>query len=180
MKLRLAALIWLMSCGLAVASDRGRLDELFDRLKDAPDPAAAGAIERQINEIWIGSAGNVTAEILLLQAVKALQQGNPAVAIDILDTVIAQNPAYMEALNKRATAYYLTGDYAKSRADIDRVLAAEPRHFGALAGLGMVLEAQGDDRGALAAYRAALRVDPQMDEVRRAADELARRIERAI
>jgi Flp pilus assembly protein TadD len=75
-----------------------------------------------------------------------------------------QAPDWAEGWNKRATVYFMRGDHASSLADIDRVLALEPRHFGALAGQGLIRMAQGNYREALSAFRKALRHNPFLKE----------------
>ena len=110
----------------------------------------------------------------------AMAVGEYADALDILDTLIDQQPEYAEAVNRRATVYYLLGELDKAAADIDEVLKAEPRHFGALAGLGLVRRAQGREVEALKAFRAALAVYPRMKGASDAADALARKLERNI
>ena len=77
-------------------------------------------------------------------------------ALKLLDAIIDIKPDYVEAWNRRATIYYLNKDYGHALADIREVLAREPRHFGALSGLGMILQDIGDDKHALEAFRRAL------------------------
>jgi tetratricopeptide (TPR) repeat protein len=79
--------------------------------------------------------------------------------------VIKLRPEYVEAWNRRATIYYLQNDYSRSLADIEQVLSREPRHFGALAGLGMIMQELGDDKRALDAFRKALAVNPHLERV---------------
>jgi tetratricopeptide (TPR) repeat protein len=86
-------------------------------------------------------------------------------AIQLLDSIIAIKPNYVEAWNQRATVYYLKEDYAHSIADIAEVLSREPRQFGALSGLGLMLQEMSDDKDALDAYRKALAIDPHLDGV---------------
>jgi tetratricopeptide (TPR) repeat protein len=86
-------------------------------------------------------------------------------AIKLLDAVIALKPDYVEAWNRRATVYYLKQDYGHSLADLREVLAREPRHFGALSGLGLILQDIGDDKDALEAYRKALAIDPHLENL---------------
>ena len=86
-------------------------------------------------------------------------------ALKLLDATIKLRPDYVEAWNRRATLYYLRNDYGRSLADIQQVLVREPRHFGALAGLGMIMQDLGDDKRALEAFRKALAVNPHLDKV---------------
>ncbi len=83
----------------------------------------------------------------------------------LLNSIIAIKPGYVEAWNQRATVYYLKDDYAHAIADIAEVLAREPRQFGALAGLGLMLQDIGDDKDALEAYRKALAIDPHLENI---------------
>lgn len=155
------------------------LDRLFARLRQAPDAASAKRIEQNILNL-LRKSGSPTADLLLQQAIAALADDRYGTALNILDTLIDQYPEFTEALNQRATAYYLMGDYDRSAADIAQVLAAEPRHFGALAGLGLVRRGQGREVEALQAFREALAVNPQMTGAAEAAEELARKLEQKI
>ncbi|NEV80223.1 tetratricopeptide repeat protein, partial [Rhodopseudomonas sp. BR0C11] len=87
------------------------------------------------------------------------------VALKLLDAVVKLRPDYVEGWNRRATIYYLQNDYMHSLEDIEQVLAREPRHFGALAGLGMIMQELGDDKRALDAFRRALALNPHLDKV---------------
>jgi tetratricopeptide (TPR) repeat protein len=98
------------------------------------------------------------------QASRLLGAGLPALALPLLDDLVGRAPDWAEGWNKRATALYLMGEHDRSLADIERVLALEPRHFGALAGLGLIRMARGEHRAALAAYRRALAVNPFLKE----------------
>jgi tetratricopeptide (TPR) repeat protein len=155
------------------------LDRLFARLRQAKDAEAAQRVQQNIL-ILLRKSGSPTGDLLLEQAISALAANEYDAALDILDTLIDQYPEFTEALNQRATVYYLLGDYERSAADIDAVLAAEPRHFGALSGLGLVRQAQGREVEALKAFRDALAVNPQMTGAREAADELAAKLEKQI
>jgi len=81
-------------------------------------------------------------------------------------------PDFAEAWNKRATVYFLIDDYAASIADIRQTLALEPRHFGALAGLGMIFQAMDRKNDAIQVFERALEINPQLDKVREALEEL--------
>jgi tetratricopeptide (TPR) repeat protein len=103
------------------------------------------------------------------------QQGD--VALKLLDAVIKLRPDYVEAWNRRATLYYLQNDYARSLVDIEQVLVREPRHFGALAGLGMIMQDLGDDKRALDAFRKALAINPHLDKVPELVKTLTEKVE---
>jgi len=140
------------------------LDTLFSALKIAPNEASAKAIEDRIWAVWVIS-GSDTCDLLMSRVKDAIDDKDYDLALKLLDAIIAIKPGYVEAWNRRATVYYLKQDYAHSIADIAEVLAREPRHFGALAGLGLMLQEIGDDKDALDAYRKALAVDPHLENI---------------
>jgi tetratricopeptide (TPR) repeat protein len=140
------------------------LDTLFDALKIAPDAESAKAIEDRIWAVWMVS-GSDTCNLLMARVKAAADDKDYDLAVKLLDAVIELKPDYVEAWNRRATVYYLMKDYPHSLADIREVLAREPRHFGALSGLGLILQEIGDDRHALEAYRKALAIDPHLEHV---------------
>ena len=105
-------------------------------------------------------------------ALKAIDSREFGRALDYLDRVLIMKPDYAEGFNKRATVFYLMDDYAKSLADIEQVLALEPRHFGALSGLGMILGEIGEEQQAIDVFRQALEGDPLLDNVREALKDL--------
>jgi tetratricopeptide (TPR) repeat protein len=145
--------------------DRGKnLDFLFGALKAAPDEASAKHVEARIWAIWIQTPSD-TASLLMSRAKAAVDAQKIDVAIKLLDAVIKLRPDYVEAWNRRATLYYMQNDYARSLADIREVLIREPRHFGALAGLGMIMQEVGDEKRALDAYRKALAVNPHLEKI---------------
>lgn len=140
------------------------LDFLFQALKVAPDSATARAIEKRIWTYWL-SSGSDTADLLMSRVRTAIEQKDTDMAIQLLDAIIEFKPDYVEGWNRRATLYFEKHEYARAMSDIARVLALEPRHFGALAGMGMILEDVGDDRQALQVFRRALEVDPHLDRI---------------
>ena len=133
-------------------------------LKIAPDETSAKAIEDRIWALWLVS-GSDTCILLMTRVKDAIDDKNYDLAIRLLDAVIAIKPGYVEAWNRRATVYYLKQDYGHSLADLREVLAREPRHFGALSGLGLILQDIGDDKDALEAYRKALAIDPHLENI---------------
>jgi tetratricopeptide (TPR) repeat protein len=156
-----AALVLLfLTCTLALAEDATKLDGLFDRLKTA-DEAEAGRIEREIQIEWAKS-GSPAEDLLLQRGRDAMDMGDYPAAIEHFTAIIDHDPDFAEAWNARATAYYMAGEFGPSVADIAKVLTLNPRHFGALAGLGMILEESGKTDKALAVYKAALAIHPHL------------------
>src|SRR5262249_12295548 len=111
------------------------LDRLFAALKVAPDDESAKFVENRIWAIWLASVSD-TANLLMGRAKAAADAKDYDLAIKILNAIIDIRPDFTEAWNRRATIYYARKEYARSLADIREVLAREPRHFGALSGLG--------------------------------------------
>jgi tetratricopeptide (TPR) repeat protein len=145
------------------ASARARqLDDLFARLETAKAQEDGEEIVAQIWKLWQQS-GNPELDAALERAILIMGRA-PALAMPVLDDIVARAPNWAEAWNKRATVLYLMGEHDRSVADIDRVLALEPRHFGALAGLGLIHIDKGQTREALAAFRRALAVNPFLRE----------------
>lgn len=140
------------------------LDFLFGALKVAPDDTTAKAIEQRIWALWTASRSDTTM-LLMSRAQTAMEQHDTDLAIKLLDSVIKIRPRYVEAWNRRATIYYLKKDYGHALSDIREVLRREPRHFGALSGLGLILQDLGDDKQALEVYRRTLDIYPRIQRV---------------
>lgn len=137
------------------------IDFLFGALKAAPDDDSAKSVEDRIWAQWFAS-GSDTANLLMNRVKQAVDGNDLDLAIRLLDAIVEIRPKYIEAWNRRATVFFLKKDYASSLADLRRVLALEPRHFGALAGLGMIMQEIGDDKRALDAYRRAAAIHPHL------------------
>ena len=152
-----------------------RLDALFKDLKREASPEKAAEIASEIGSEW-GESGSATVDLLMLWAGDAMAKNNSAAAFDMLEQAIILKPDYAEAWNRRATLNYTTSAYGKSLSDIEQTLRLEPRHFGALMGLGMILEETDRKQKALDAYMRVLEIYPAMkgaqDAVARLADEL--------
>ncbi len=160
-----------------VSADRTRgLDFLFGALKAAPDEASAKHVEARIWAIWMQTPSDTTA-LLMMRAKAAMEAQQMEVALKLLDAVIKLRPDYVEGWNRRATLYYLQNDYTRSLKDIEQVLAREPRHFGALAGLGMIMQDLGDEKRALDAFRKALAVNPHLEKVPELVKTLTEKVE---
>ena len=152
------------------------LDSLFERLAAAPDKTAAARAETMIWILWLRT-DNLAAAASVQSGLDAMSRGDSTAAHALLSGAVETDPNYAEAWNKRATLYYLEGDYLRSIADIRRALALEPRHFGALMGLGLIYDSLGEDRAALTAYRAALAIHPHMADAKARVDALTVRLE---
>jgi tetratricopeptide (TPR) repeat protein len=140
------------------------LDRLFEALKVAPDDESAKYVENRIWAIWLGSPSD-TANLLMGRVKTAVDGKDLDLAIKLLDAVIDIRPDFVEAWNRRATVYYTKKDFGRALADIHEVLAREPRHFGALSGLGIILQELGDDKRALEVFRRALAVHPRLERI---------------
>ena len=160
-----------------VGADKTRgLDFLFGALKVAPDEASAKHVEARIWAQWLHTPSD-TAALLMMRAKAAMDAQQMDVALKLLDSLVKLRPDWVEAWNRRATLYYLRNDYGHSLQDIQQVLVREPRHFGALAGLGMIMQDLGDDKRALDAFRKALAINPHMDKVPELVKTLSEKVE---
>jgi tetratricopeptide (TPR) repeat protein len=151
------------------------LDSLFGALHATTEAGEARRIERQIWQLWIAS-GSDTIDLLMHRGAQAMAQGDYQVALDMFDRIVELDPEFAEGWNKRATLYYLMGAFEASVADIQRTLGLEPRHFGALSGLGMIYSALDDDERALKAYRKALEANPHLSGARAAVIRLRKKL----
>lgn len=156
------------------AHSKARLDALFAALQAAGGDAEAQEVVRDIWETWTMS-GRDDVDLLMQQAGGLMQRRHFGMASKLLDEVVALAPSFAEGWNQRATLRFLMGDHAGSEADIARVLALEPRHFGALSGRAMIHTQAERWREALEAYRAALAVNPFLADRHQMVPELERR-----
>ena len=152
------------------------LDRLFETLKASEDARRARPIERAIQSIWMRGESD-TANLMVSWGMRAMNVDEHEKAVRFFSAAIEQEPEFMEAWNKRATAYFVMKDYPSSLEDIRVVLAMEPRHYGALAGLGIIMRQTGNDAAALDAFRAALEVHPHLEMPARAIKELEPKVE---
>lgn len=147
------------------------LEKLFERLAAAKTPEEAKGVANLIQRRWARS-NSPTADLLMTRAQTAMKGKQLDLAIELLDRVISLEPDWAEAWNQRANALFLAGDPIRSMLDIGEALKREPRHYGAMMGLGTILRQQGDDKRAMVAYRRALEVYPQLEAVKSAVDSL--------
>ena len=159
----------------AAMQDDVRLDGLFARLHTTSDPAAADEVAAQIWKIWTRH-GTEEVDVVMAHGIVAMNTGNLQRALQAFDVVVNLAPDFAEGWNKRATVFFYMRNYEASIGDIKRTLALEPRHFGALSGLGLVTTALGDDKAALKAFESALEVNPHMPHARQRVKELRTKI----
>ncbi|HMB75619.1 MAG TPA: tetratricopeptide repeat protein [Kiloniellaceae bacterium] len=148
---------------LPAAADQNdaRLDDLFVQLKGTEDFEHARRVEISIWRIWTASNDDAV-NTLMVEGTTAMTDRDLHRALRYFDQVVAIAPDFAEGWNKRATIYYLLGDYEASLADIEKTLEREPRHFGALAGRGLVLISLNRPQEALEAYEEALAIHPHL------------------
>src|SRR5665213_1255698 len=157
--------------------DRTRnLDFLFGALKAAPDDDSAKLVENRIWALWLAS-GSDTANILMGRAKTAIDSNDLDLGLQLLDALIKLKPNYVEAWNRRATLHYMRKEYGEAMQDIRQVLVREPRHFGAMSGLGMILNEFGDEKHALEVFRRALEINPHMPKIDEMIKSLTEKVE---
>ncbi|HXE52015.1 MAG TPA: tetratricopeptide repeat protein [Tepidisphaeraceae bacterium] len=153
-----------------------RLPALFDQLKAAESVETAQPVEQQIWTIWSQSESD-DVNLLMGLGVNAMARADYSTALDLFNKMVEVAPNFSEGWNKRATVYYLMGEYEQSRADVAKTLELEPRHFGALSGLGLIYLAEGQNDKALDAFRRALKVNPTMPGPQHWVEELKTKVE---
>ena len=153
-----------------------QLDRLFAQLAQSRTPEDAQVVEGLIWNVW-NRSGSISVDLLMDRGLEALAEGNYETALTFLDEVVDLAPGYSEGWNKRATIFFLQDDYASALNDLEATLALEPRHFGAIGGLALVLEDLGDKEGALEAYRRVLAVYPYLEGAGEAESRLTVEIE---
>ena len=154
-----------------------RLSRLFDSLKRAPSTDVAETIEGEIWQIWCADSDDLGRQ-MMQEGITALAGGRIEPAEILFSKLIAHDPDFAEAWNKRATVRFLLDDHKGSTTDIEETLVRDPRHFGALSGLGQIMMAEAEWVGATPALEAALRANPHLKSVRTAIETLKRRIKR--
>jgi Flp pilus assembly protein TadD len=165
---RFLALI-MVSCvgvGIPAAADQHdpQLEALLTALKTASTIETARLIEQRIWTIWTHS-GDPAVDKLMAEGIARLNADDNEAALKLFDRVVELAPGFAEGWNKLATTLYAMGRFAQSVQAIDKVLALEPRHFGALSGLGLCDMRLGKDQEALAAFERAAAIDPNLPGV---------------
>ena len=160
----------------AESQRKARLNRLFDSLASAETAEDAKRFERAIDRIWAVS-GSPTADLLTARALILVETDESGGALTLLGAALEAKPDYAEGWNKRATLFYLRGDYVSAMAALRETLRHEPRHYGAGAGIGRILQTAGDNQKALDAYRRALAIYPHLEDLKEEADALALKLQ---
>ncbi|HRK24042.1 MAG TPA: tetratricopeptide repeat protein [Beijerinckiaceae bacterium] len=152
------------------------LDALYKQLRTARDPNEARPIAKQIEQRWMRS-GSDTTNLLMDRVLEVMSAKAYDTGLELLDHILQLQPNWAEAYAKRATLLFLMDDYDGAMRDLRAVLAREPRHFSALAGLGMIWQRLGKPKAAYAAYQKVLEVYPHLVEVREIVDRMRPEVE---
>jgi Flp pilus assembly protein TadD len=152
------------------------LDDLFSRLQRTSDQSEAQALALSIQHIWFQTRSD-TATLMMQRAVQSIQASQYPLALSLLDKIVILEPRWAEAWNQRATARFLADDSEGAMADIDQVMKLEPRHFGALAGMGAILQRSGLDKQALRIYSQSLSLYPMQPDLQKVVQKLKLTVE---
>ncbi|MGL5116160.1 MAG: tetratricopeptide repeat protein [Beijerinckiaceae bacterium] len=151
---------------------QSRVDQLFERLAAAGSENEARLLADQIDRVWARS-GSDTLDLLLDRARQANAASDRVAALDLFDSILALKTDWAEAYNRRASVHFQNKDFDAAMRDLRQTLALEPRHYQAMAGVGLVFQQNGDGRKALSAFRKALQINPYLKGIREAAEKLS-------
>jgi Flp pilus assembly protein TadD len=151
------------------------LDSLFERLKTTSSTAEAAAMEAAIWTIWL-HRGTAEVDRAMALGIAAMNEGAYRRALSHFDRMVRAAPDFAEAWNKRATVHYLMGNFDASVADIGRTLALEPRHFGALSGMGLIYDAIGNQTAAVKVWEKTLEIHSNMTGMKARIEELRAKV----
>jgi tetratricopeptide (TPR) repeat protein len=157
--LGLSLFLFLPLAPAAADQNDARLDELFKKLQETTDLLELRSTETEIWNIWTDS-GRADVNALMDEGLESMQARNYDMALEKFDEIVELAPDFAEGWNKRATVYYLMHQLNESMQDVQRTLKLEPRHFGALSGIGLIFMEIGDEAGAIQAFEEVLKVHP--------------------
>lgn len=155
------------------------LDTLFKLLKTTENHYEGAEITREIWRRWLKFGDKKVAD-LMETGITHMSDGKLDKALDVFTRITEIAPNFAEGWNKRATAYYLKGDFESSLEDVGKTLSLEPRHFGALSGQGLIYLQNGDHLTAMAWFRKALSVNPFLSDVQRNIEVLERQVRESL
>ena len=153
-----------------------QLDTLYQRLAKTTEPDEAQGILAAIERAHMHS-GSPASDLLMDRAMTAMRGQNAKLALELLDQIVLIDPDWAEGWNKRATVRFEQNDDTGSINDISRVLALDPRHVGALSGMGAIMQRNGYDKGALAAFKRVLELYPAQEGLGKMIEKLTGEVE---
>ncbi len=165
----------ILADGRASTNDR-ELKALFNDLLASETALSAEKITRQIWTIWIDDASSDSSRATMERGINLMNEGRLEEAEKVFSTLVLQQPDYIEAWNKRATIRFMMGQFDASLEDVFVVLSKEPKHFGAVSGLAMILMREKNFDGALQAYKKLLQIHPFSKDALRLVPLLEQRI----
>jgi len=174
--LRILVISFLFFSNVNAEERSNKLDELFTQLKNTKDLPTAQIVEKKIWEIWLihpsDDRRGFRLTELLTQGSRLMNMGELSKAYELFTRIIATEPDWSEAWNKRATVLYLMNRYQSSLDDIKITLALEPRHFGALSGQALNYIELKQYEKAIKSYKAAQKIYPLLNSAKKMIPEL--------
>ncbi len=174
----LIALIAALGPALPVWADQNdpKLDALFEQLRTTTDKETGSRIESKIWGIWV-HRGKSDIDSHMALGIKAMRTGALKLSLRQFNKVVSLDPEFAEGWNKRATVHYMMGRLDESVADIQRTLALEPRHYGAISGMALIFDATENVKGALKAWQQVLEFTPYNEDIRKRVEQLKSELE---
>lgn len=169
----------LLSDYLAADQTAPQLPALFDELKAADSNDQASSIEASIWALWLKAPDDASA-MAIRQIGEAMAGADLQIALQLSNQLVESHPEFAEAWNKRATLHYMLGNHTQSVLDIRQTLALEPRHFGAISGLGLIFLRERDLEAALSAFEQVLAISPASVSAQRSVERLRQELGREI
>ncbi|MEO1293775.1 MAG: tetratricopeptide repeat protein [Pseudomonadota bacterium] len=160
------------------ARPRSREEKIAEALEGlkADDATKRGKAEQALRKAW-SSHSSPSFELLLQRGRDAAEAEEPEKALKLLTDLVNLAPDFAEAWNARATVHYSEGNLGAALADIADTLAKEPRHYGALTGMGVIFEQLGDEKRAVSAFRSALEIHPHLEVAKEGVKRLAKKVD---
>ena len=155
-----------------LSGTESQLETLFENLSTIESFDESQMIVNQIWQIWITNNDDATNLKMMRRGISFMDSGNFSIAEEVFTRIIKRDPSFTEAWNKRATVRYIMNDIRGSESDIYETLMREPRHFGAMAGLGLIRVQQGLLSDALTIYQDILKINPQSPDAVKMVPEL--------
>ena len=164
-KVMMPWLFLLLAVQVALSDGRSSINDeelglLFNQLLEIQSSSEADEITLKIWEIWTNDAETEFGQSTMLEGVSLMNRNSLVAAEELFSELIRSSPDYIEAWNKRATVRYMMGQLENSLNDVYVVLSKEPKHFGAMSGLGLIMIQKEDFKGALSAYKKLIAIHP--------------------